>query len=91
MLRTGKHSPKTQKPSAVPSGLPAKDQTHGEGSYSGTRDYQEGVKAYLETADVEKDARNAAPHDAIEARDLEKAEETGRKRAEKTQNTSKRK
>jgi hypothetical protein len=50
----------------------------GEGSYQGTRDYQAGVKSYLENADVEKDARDAAPADADEARELEKAEDKGR-------------
>jgi hypothetical protein len=59
------------------------DPEAGEGSYSGTRDYQESVKSYLETADVEQDARDAAPENAGEARELEQAEKAGRKGVDK--------
>lgn len=79
MRRTGKPSTKPDKPSPTPSGVPATAQVQGEGSYSGTRDYQEGVKSYLRTADVEQDARNAAPADAEEARELAAAEAAARK------------
>ena len=90
-----KQSPKPIKPSPNPATMPsepsaaAPDQDHGEGSYSGTRDYQAGVKAYLETADVEQDARNAAPDTEAEARDLEKAEQAGRRPGIKTQRSAK--
>ncbi len=92
MRTTGKQSSKPIKPSPNPATIPndhETDQENGEGSYSGTRDYQAGVKAYLETADVEKDARDAAPESAEEARALEKAEEAGRKPAVKTERPSK--
>ena len=95
MRDTGNQSSKPIHPSPNPATLPnepghaADNQEHGEGSYSGTRDYQKGVKAYLETADVEKDARDAAPDNADEARELEKAEEAGRKPAVKTERQSK--
>jgi hypothetical protein len=85
MRMTGKQSTKQAKSQPNPSNITdapgdsPKDQEHGEGSYRGTRDYQEGVKSYLGTADVEKDAHDAAPADDAEARDLEAAEETGRK------------
>ena len=84
MRITGKQSSKLAKPQPNPSnvanapGASPTDQEHGEGSYRGTRDYQEGVKSYLRTADVEKDARDAAPADDAEASDIEAAEETGR-------------
>ena len=95
MRDTGNQSTKPIHPSPNPAALPketdhsADDQEHGEGSYSGTRDYQRGVKAYLETADVEKDARDAAPDNADDVRELEKAEEAGRKPAAKTERRTK--
>lgn len=81
MHRAGKpsHTPKT--PSVAPAAAPVKPHTppnglqQGEGSYSGTGGYDGSVKSFLETAGVEKDARNAAPDGAAEAGDIE----TGRK------------
>ena len=84
MQNTGKQTPKPMKPSPNPGAIPnepdrfAKDHEQGEGSYSGTRDYQKGVKAYLERANVEQDARDAAPANADVERELEDAEEAGR-------------
>ena len=57
---------------------------HGEGNYKATRDYNERTKDYVESADVEKDARKAKPRDEREARDMQKAEEQGKQHA-KTQ------
>lgn len=54
------------------------DKEHGEGSYKGTKNYQDSVKSYLKTADVEKDARDAAPRTAEEQRQLEEAEKAGK-------------
>ena len=93
MQNNSKHSPTPTKPSPNPSAMPStpgnapQDQEDGEGSYSATRDYQKSVKNYLATADVEKDARDAAPDNAADARDMEKAEEAGRKHAKKQGNT----
>lgn len=90
MRDTGNHSSKSIKPSRNPATLSsepahsAQDAERGEGSYRGTRDYQASLNAYLETADVEKDARDAAPVDADEASELERAEQAGRKPAIKT-------
>jgi len=53
----------------------------GEGDYRAAREYREDVKEYLEHADVEKAAREAAPRDPQEARELEEAEAAGRSRA----------
>ena len=96
MRDTGNQSSKPIKPSPNPITLPTEpeqstDEQKGEGSYSGTRDYQKSVKAYLENADVEKDAREAAPDNAVEALELEKAEAAGRKPAVKTERPTKRK
>jgi hypothetical protein len=59
----------------------SKDGEHGEGSYSGTRDYRKSVKEYLKHADVEKDARDAAPDTAEEAKEMTDAEREARDRA----------
>lgn len=49
----------------------------GEGSYEGTRDYQESIKSYLDKADVKSDAEAAEPATPEEAKALEKAEDEG--------------
>jgi hypothetical protein len=53
----------------------------GEGSYSGTRDYNERTKKFIESGKVKKAARAAAPKNEREASELRKAERTGRARA----------
>jgi len=58
-----------------------KKQVHGEGNYQATRDYNQRTKDYLESADVEKDAREAAPGNEREARDMKQAEEQGKRHA----------
>jgi hypothetical protein len=50
------------------------EQVEGEGSYSGSRDYQNSIKDYLGKADVQKDAEQAKPRSESEARELEQAE-----------------
>jgi hypothetical protein len=47
----------------------------GEGSYEGTRDYQENIKSYLDKADVKSDAEAARPATSEEAQALKKAED----------------
>jgi hypothetical protein len=56
----------------------AKPQQMGEGSYEGTRDYNQRTEEYLKKADVERDAAAAKPKSAEEARELEQAEEEGK-------------
>jgi hypothetical protein len=58
-----------------PSGKP--EQQMGEGSYEGSRDYQENIQSYLEKADVKSDAEAAKPETPEEAEALKKAEEEG--------------
>lgn len=95
MRDTGNESPHAIKPSANPATLPTAparteaDDDIGEGGYSGTRDYQANVKAYLETANVEKDAHDAAPKSEAEKRAMEKAEAVDRKPAHKDKKESK--
>jgi hypothetical protein len=46
----------------------------GEGSYEGTEQYAEGMSNYLKTADVEADAKAAAPRNEKEDREMKAAE-----------------
>ena len=55
---------------------PLRAQQMGEGSYEGTREYQENIKSYLEKADVKSDAEAARPATAEEAKVLKKAGES---------------
>ena len=57
-------TPKTPSVAPVRPRTPPKGLQQGEGSYSGTRVYDASVKSSLETADVEKNAPNAAPDNA---------------------------
>ncbi len=52
-----------------------KEQQMGEGSYEGSRDYQQRTEEYLKKADVEADAEKAKPRSEQEAHDMERAEE----------------
>lgn len=52
-----------------------KQEQMGEGSYEGSRAYQQRTEEYLKKADVEADAEAAKPRSAQEARELERAEE----------------
>jgi hypothetical protein len=54
---------------------------YGEGNYKATRQYNEGLKDHVEHHDIEKDAREAAPKNDAEAREMEEAERIGRSRA----------
>jgi hypothetical protein len=57
------------------------DSIQGEGDYRSAREYREGLREFLEHADVEKAAREAAPRTPRQARELERAEEEGRSHA----------
>jgi hypothetical protein len=54
---------------------------YGEGSYKGTRQYNEGLKEHVQNHDIEKEARDAAPRSPEEEREMNAAEEAGRSRA----------
>jgi hypothetical protein len=54
---------------------------YGEGSYSGTRQYNEGVKDHVEHHDIEREARDAAPRNPSEEKEMEEAERVGRGKA----------
>ncbi len=57
----------------------------GEGDYASDRRYRRHLKEYLERADVEAEARAAAPETAEEASELLEAEREGRERAKAEQ------
>jgi hypothetical protein len=54
---------------------------YGEGNYKATRDYNAGLKKHLEGADVEREARDAAPRNDREEREMDEAERIGRRPA----------
>lgn len=58
----------------IETGRPDRAGQIGEGSYEGTDGYAKSVTSYLRTADVDKDAKAAAPLSKSEARDMLAAE-----------------
>lgn len=57
------------------------DELQGEGNITAARRYNEAAKEHAENADVEAEADAARPQSSAEARELKKAEDTGRARA----------
>ena len=60
-----------------------KDQVEGEGSYTGSKDYNERTKKFVQSGKVDKAAHDAEPKSEQEKRALEEAERVGRKPAKK--------
>ena len=60
-----------------------KDGVEGEGSYSGSKDYNERTKKFVQSGKVDKAAHDAEPKSEQEKRALEEAERVGRKPAKK--------
>jgi hypothetical protein len=56
------------------------DKVEGEGSYSGTKDYNERTKKFMESGKVEDAARRAKPQSEEEAHQMHKAERIGKQR-----------
>jgi hypothetical protein len=54
---------------------------YGEGNYAASKRYNDATERYVESHDVEKEAREAAPNSPDEARELERAEDSARRRA----------
>ena len=63
--------------------MAGKDRVEGEGSYSGTRDYNERTRRFIKAGRVGAAARKAAPRSKDEAHALQKAERIGRSRAKR--------
>jgi hypothetical protein len=55
-----------------------KPDVQGEGDYEAARRYGKEVKDYVDSADIEKAARDAAPRSPGEQREMDEAERAGR-------------
>ena len=55
----------------------------GEGNYTAARRHRQAAEDFVESGKVEEAARDAAPHDPAEQREMQQAEEAGRARAKK--------
>jgi hypothetical protein len=60
-----------------------KDKVEGEGSYSGTKDYNQRTKKFIDSGKVDEAARDAEPKSEQEKQEIEKAERDGKQRAKK--------
>jgi hypothetical protein len=58
-----------------------RDKVEGEGSYSGSKDYSERTKKFIDSGKVEEAAKEAAPRSEEEAHAMQKAERIGKKRS----------
>ena len=58
-----------------------KDSVEGEGSYTGSKDYNERTKKFVQSGKVDKAARNAEPKSEEEKHAMQKAERIGKERA----------
>ena len=58
-----------------------KDKVEGEGSYSGSKDYNQRTKKFVESGKVDAAARAAKPKSEQEAHEMQKAERIGKQRA----------
>jgi hypothetical protein len=56
-------------------------QQYGEGNYAATRQYNAGVADHVKNHDVEREARDAAPRNAAEEKEMQDAERVGRSKA----------
>ena len=60
-----------------------KDKVEGEGSYSGTKDYNERTKKFIDSGKVKQAAEEAKPKSEQEAHEMQKAERIGKQHAKK--------
>ena len=60
-----------------------KDKVEGEGSYSGTKDYNQRTKKFIDSGKVDEAADEAAPKTEQEADEMQKAEGIGKQKAKK--------
>jgi hypothetical protein len=58
-----------------------KDKVEGEGSYSGTKDYNERTRKFIDSGKVDDAARRAEPQSEAERQAMQKAERTGKQHA----------
>jgi len=60
-----------------------KDKVEGEGSYAGTKDYNQRTKKFIDSGKVEQAAEDAKPKNEQEADEMQKAEGIGKRKAKK--------
>jgi hypothetical protein len=60
-----------------------KDKVEGEGSYSGTKDYNKRTEKFVKSGKVEQAAEDAKPETEQDAHEMQKAERIGRQKAKK--------
>jgi hypothetical protein len=58
-----------------------KDKVEGEGSYTGTKDYNQRTRKFVDSGKVDQAARDAEPQSEEEKHTMQKAERIGRQRA----------
>lgn len=58
-----------------------KNEMQGEGNYTAAKEYDEATQAFIKSGKVKDAAKNAAPKNATEAREMREAEEKGRAHA----------
>jgi hypothetical protein len=58
-----------------------KDKVEGEGSYTGSKDYNERTKKFVESGKVEQAAKDAKPKSEQEAHEMQKSERIGKQHA----------
>ena len=60
-----------------------KDKVEGEGSYTGSKDYNERTKKFIDSGKVDEAANDAKPKSEQEAHEMQKAERIGKQKAKK--------
>jgi hypothetical protein len=60
-----------------------KDKVEGEGSYTGSKDYNERTKKFIDSGKVDEAAHDAEPKSEEEKQAMQKAERIGKQRAKK--------
>lgn len=58
-----------------------KDKVEGEGSYTGSKDYNERTQKFVDSGKAEQAARDAKPRSEQEKHEMQKAERLGKERA----------
>ena len=76
-----KSEPKPQQPSQPSKSTDGKPGPYGEGNYEASRKYNEGLKEHVQHHDIEKEARDAAPKNEAEAKQMRDAEREAASRA----------
>jgi hypothetical protein len=61
--------------------MQGKDKVEGEGSYTGSKDYNERTKKFVDSGKVDPAAQAAKPKSEQEAHEMQKAERMGKQRA----------